>query len=161
MAGITDWPFRLLCFEQGCDSATTEMVSAMGYICSRKELNVYRFLLETHPGEGPVSVQIFGADARIMSDTAKLLTSLGRFSSININMGCPAHKVVSSGSGSALMRDPVLAEEIMRAVKSSTDLPVSVKFRLGWNSTSINVCELAHIAQENGISHIIVHGRTR
>jgi tRNA-dihydrouridine synthase B len=161
MAGISDWPFRLLCFEHGCERATTEMISAMGYHYSKKGEQIYRYLLEKHPKEGPVTVQIFGSDPNIMAITAQDLCSLGKFSGIDINMGCPAQKVVSSGSGSALMREPLLAGKIMASVVKVSTIPVSVKFRIGWDKESINILEMARIAEDCGISSITVHGRTR
>ena len=102
MAGITDQVFRRLCFEQGCDGATTEMVSAHGYLTAPPDRNAYRFLLARFPEEGPLAVQIFGSEPLFMAQAAEKLTDLGCFSSIDINMGCPAQKVVGGQSGSAL-----------------------------------------------------------
>lgn len=161
MAGITDWPFRLLCYEQGCDAATTEMISALGYCYAPKNHVATNQLLEKAPGEGRLVVQIFGKEPELMGQAAARLTALGRFDGVDVNMGCPAHKVACSGEGSGLMRDPRRAEEILRAVVGATTLPVSVKFRLGWDEQSINVEELAEMAQEVGVQEIAVHGRTR
>lgn len=161
MAGITDWPFRLLCFEQGCDAATTEMISALGYVYAPKHHVATNQLLEKAPGEGRLFVQIFGKEPELMAQAAERLSRTGRFAGVDINMGCPAHKVASSGEGSGLMRDPRKAEAIIRAVVNATELPVSVKFRLGWDADSINVEELAEMAQEAGVREIAVHGRTR
>jgi nifR3 family TIM-barrel protein len=161
MAGVSDWPFRLLCFEQGCDAAYTEMVSAMGLKCAPLGNRVSAQLLETHPSEGPVYVQIFGKEPDIMAWAAAQLEKSGRYHGIDINMGCPAPKIAGSGEGSALMREPALAARIIEAVVKAVYLPVSVKMRLGWDESSVNVLELARIAQEAGVKSVIVHGRTR
>jgi nifR3 family TIM-barrel protein len=161
MAGITDWPFRLLCFERGCDMATTEMISAQGLLTAPKKSLAYRFLIARAPFEGPLIAQIFGHDPYYMAGAARQLTETGRFVGIDINMGCPAQKVVGSGSGSALMRDERLAGAIVRAVRGATELPVSVKMRLGWDEKTENAAVIAHIAQEEGAALITVHGRTR
>ncbi len=161
LAGITDWPFRLLCFEQGCDMATTEMVSAMGYLCAPKDHYATQSLIVRHPDEKRLTVQLFGKEADIMARAAEAMAALGRFEGIDINMGCPAHKVACSGEGSGLMRTPEKAEAILRAVVKASPLPVSVKMRLGWDSTSINVIEMAKMAEDCGVCEIAVHGRTR
>ena len=127
MAGITDWPFRLLCYEQGCDMATTEMVSAMGYVYAPRNHPATVSLIERHPDEPKLYVQIFGKEAELMARAAEELTAMGRFEGLDVNMGCPAHKVASSGEGSGLMRTPENAEKILRAVVKASHLPVSVK----------------------------------
>lgn len=161
MAGVSDWPFRLLCFEQGCDAAYTEMVSAMGLKCAPPGNLPTAQLLETHPSEGPVYVQIFGKEPEVMAWAAAKLQDTGRYQGIDINMGCPAPKIAGSGEGSGLMREPQLAARIMRAVVQAVTLPVSVKLRLGWDETSVNVLELALAAQDAGVKSVTVHGRTR
>ncbi|MGN0793085.1 MAG: tRNA dihydrouridine synthase DusB [Aristaeellaceae bacterium] len=161
LAGVTDWPFRLLCYEQGCDLATTEMVSAMGYLCAPKDQPATASLIERHPDEPKLIVQIFGKEADLMARAAVELAALGRFDGIDVNMGCPAHKVACSGEGSGLMRDPVNAERILRAVCKASPLPVSVKMRLGWDDQHINVVEMAKMAEGCGVCEIAVHGRTR
>ncbi len=161
LAGVTDWPFRLLCFEQGCDMATTEMVSAMGYLCAPKDQPATASLIERHPDEPRLIVQIFGKEADLMARAALELASLNRFEGIDVNMGCPAHKVACSGEGSGLMRTPENAERILRAVCKASPLPVSVKMRLGWDHDHINVIDMAKMAQDCGVSEIAVHGRTR
>ena len=160
MAGITDWPFRLLCFEQGCDCATTEMVSALGYAYSPKSRSV-QTLLERHPGEKRLLVQIFGKKPDYMARTAEALSASGLYDGIDINMGCPAHKVASSGEGCGLMRNPALAEQILRAVVKVSTIPVSVKMRLGWDDSTRNAVEIARLAEDCDVSEIAVHGRTR
>lgn len=161
LAGVTDWPFRLLCFEQGCDMATTEMVSAMGYLCAPKDQPATASLIERHPDEPKLIVQIFGKEADLMARAAQELAALGRFDGIDVNMGCPAHKVACSGEGSGLMRTPENAERILRAVCKASPLPVSVKMRLGWDHEHINVIDMARMAQDCGVCEIAVHGRTR
>lgn len=161
MAGITDKVFRRLCFEQGCDFATTEMVSAQGFLTAPPDRNAYRFLLARFPEEGPLAAQIFGSEPLFIAQAAAKLTDLGLFSSIDINMGCPAQKVVGGQSGSALMKDPDLAGEIVRQTKRATPLPVTVKMRLGWDEEHENAVAFAQILEQAGADLLTVHGRTR
>ena len=161
MAGITDQVYRRLCFEQGCDGATTEMVSAQGYLTAPPDRNAYRFLLARFPEEGPLAVQIFGSEPLFLAQAAARLTELGSFSSIDLNMGCPAQKVVGGQSGSALMKDPDLAAEIVRRVKRATPLPVTVKMRLGWDAEHKNAVAFARALEQAGADMLTVHGRTR
>ena len=157
MAGVTDLPFRLLCKEQGCGLVYTEMVSAKGLYYQDKKTNT---ILAIEEREKPVAVQIFGSDpgimARIANDAAKTGACI-----IDINMGCPAPKIVKNGDGSALMLKPVLAGEIVKAVSEAAALPVTVKIRKGWDANRINAVEIAAIAEENGAKAVTVHGRTR
>ncbi len=159
MAGITDQVFRRLCFEKGCDGATTEMVSAQGYLTAPKDRNAYRFLLASFPEEGRLAVQLFGSEPRFLAEAAKRLTDLDAFSSIDINMGCPAPKVVGGQAGSALMKDPALAGRIVEAVKTATKLPVTVKMRLGWQGNT--AVSFARVLENAGADGLTVHGRTR
>jgi len=161
LAGVTDWPFRLLCFEQGCDCAYTEMVSAMGYVCAPKGQPATEALLERHPDEPKLILQLFGKEPDIMARAAAELSATGRYEGIDINMGCPAPKIACAGEGSGLLRTPDLAESIMREVVKASAVPVSVKLRLGWDENSINVLDMARRAEDAGISEITVHGRTR
>lgn len=161
MAGVTDWPFRTLCFQMGAQMCYTEMISAMGYLSVPAHHIATAQLLEVGPDEGLLAVQIFGHDPEVMAKAAARLQNTGKFIGIDINMGCPAHKIVGGGEGSALMREPVLAGRIMEKVVRAALLPVSVKLRLGWDDDSRNVLELARIAQESGVREITVHGRTR
>lgn len=161
MAGITDWPMRLLCSEQGCNYTTTEMVSAMGFLSAPDSLHVYRYLLAKHPDEVTPVVQIFGHEPQLMAQAAARLTDMDAFSGIDINMGCPAQKVAGSGSGSALMKNLTLAGQIITLVRAATKLPLTVKMRLGWDDESICAKELAHICEDCGVDMITVHGRTR
>lgn len=161
MAGITDWPMRLLCSQQGCNYTTTEMVSAMGFLSAPDSLHVYRYLLAKHPDEVKPVVQIFGHEPQLMAQAAAKLTDMNEFAGIDINMGCPAQKVAGSGSGSALMKNLTLAGQIITLVRAATKLPLTVKMRLGWDNESICAKELAHICEECGVDMITVHGRTR
>lgn len=161
LAGVTDWPFRILCFEQGCDCAYTEMVSAMGYLCAPKGQPATENLLIRDAREPKLILQLFGKEPEIMAKAAAELSRCGKYDGIDINMGCPAHKVACSGEGSGLMRTPEIASAIMEQVVKASALPVSVKMRLGWDSDSINVLEMAHRAEDAGVQEITVHGRTR
>ena len=161
LAGVTDWPFRVLCFEQGCDCAYTEMVSAMGYIYAPKGQPATEQLLIRDAREPKLILQLFGKEPDIMAKAAGELSRCGRYDGIDINMGCPAHKVACAGEGSGLMRTPEIASAVMEQVVKASALPVSVKLRLGWDSTSINVLEMARRAEDAGVSEIAVHGRTR
>ena len=161
MAGITDWPMRVLCYRMGADYACSEMVSAIGYMCAKKGNDTYRRLLEVHPEEYNTACQLFGRDPVVMGEAAQRITELGRFTSLDINMGCPARKVVSGGEGSALLMDPEKAYRLMESVKKSTCLPVTVKTRLGYDENNMNAIELGRAAQALGLKWIAFHGRTR
>ncbi len=161
MAGMTDWPMRVLCYRMGANYACSEMVSAMGLMCAKPGNMVYRHLLEVHPEETNTACQLFGRDPSVMAEAAQRITELKRFKSIDINMGCPARKVVHSGEGSALLLKPELAYRIMEAVKNSTDLPLTVKTRLGFDEDSMNAAEIGKAAQSLGYRWLCLHGRTR
>lgn len=161
LAGVTDWPFRVLCFEQGCDCAYTEMVSAMGYLCAPRDLPAAACLLERAPQEKKLILQLFGKEPDVMARAAEELSRTGGYEGVDINMGCPAPKIACAGEGSGLLRTPDLAEDIMKAVVKASSLPVSVKLRLGWDENSINVLDMARRAEDAGVSEITVHGRTR
>lgn len=161
MAGMTDWPMRVLCYRMGANYACSEMVSAMGLMCAKPGNMVYRHLLEVHPEESNTACQLFGREPSVMAEAAQRVTALNRFQSIDINMGCPARKVVHSGEGSALLLKPDLAYRIMEAVKNSTHLPVTVKTRLGYDEDSMNAVELGKAAQSLGLQWLCIHGRTR
>ena len=157
MAGVTDLPFRLLCKEQGADVMITEMVSAKGLFYGSRKTDL---LLQTDEKEKPVGVQLFGSDPDIMAGEAKKLATRG-FDFIDINMGCPVPKIVNNGEGSALMKKPELAEEIVRSIASAVDIPVTVKIRAGFSKDSINAPEVALAVQSGGASAVAVHARTR
>ncbi|MDE7284066.1 MAG: tRNA dihydrouridine synthase DusB [Lachnospiraceae bacterium] len=157
MAGVTDLPFRLLCKEQGAALVCTEMVSAKAILYNNKNTKA---LLEMHPDEAPVSLQLFGSDPEIISDMAKRIEELP-FAILDINMGCPVPKVVNNGEGSALMKNPKLAGEIVSAVSKAIKKPVTVKIRSGFDKDHINAVEMAKIMEDSGAAAIAVHGRTR
>lgn len=157
MAGITDLPFRLLCKEQGCDVMVTEMISAKALFYGNKNTIP---LLQTEKEEQPLGVQIFGSDPELMGQMAHKLESED-FAFVDINMGCPVPKIVNNHEGSALMLQPELAGEIVRAVSEAVSLPVTVKFRLGFDEERKNAVSFAQTLEKNGAAAIAVHGRTR
>ncbi|CCY83846.1 tRNA-dihydrouridine synthase [Clostridium sp. CAG:149] len=157
MAGVTDLPFRILCREQGCGLMCTEMVSAKALLYKNRNTKP---LLETKPEERPVAVQLFGSDPEIMSEMALMLEE-GPYDIIDINMGCPVPKIVNNGEGSALMKNPKLAGEILSAMTRKLKKPVTVKFRKGFNDESVNAVEFAKMAEQSGAAAVAVHGRTR
>lgn len=157
MAGVTDLPFRLLCRKAGAGLVCMEMVSAKAIYYHNKNTEE---LLTIHPEEGPVSLQLFGSDARIIADMAKLIEERP-FSIMDFNMGCPVPKVVNNGEGSALMKNPRLAEEILSALVKAVKKPVTVKIRKGFDEAHCNAVEMAKIAESCGVAAIAVHGRTR
>ncbi|MEZ7872710.1 MAG: tRNA dihydrouridine synthase DusB [Eubacteriales bacterium] len=161
LAGVSDWPFRLLCGDLGADETVTEMISAQGYLCAPEDNRATQDLLLTHPGEPPVAAQVFGHDPKWFYEAIRKLTDSGLYSGIDINMGCPAPKVTNGGSGSALMKTPELAAKIIKAARQATQLPLSVKMRIGWDEKSINVLPFSKMAEEEGADYITVHGRTR
>ena len=157
MAGVTDLPFRLLCKEQGAGLLCMEMVSAKGIMYNNKNT---KFLLTIDERDRPVSLQLFGSDPDIISEQAKRIEELP-FDILDINMGCPVPKIVNNGDGSALMKNPLLAGEIIEKTARAIQKPVTVKIRKGFDEEHINAVEMAHIAQESGAAAIAVHGRTR
>lgn len=162
MAGVTDMPFRAICHEMGCPMATSEMVSAKGYLLSPKGNRATAQLLAVSPGEeGAVALQLFGHEPEIMARAAEELTRDGRYAMLDINMGCPVPKIVGNGEGSALMREPVRAAEVIAAVAKASHVPVSVKMRLGFEPGSETYLLLGQLAQESGAAMITLHARTR
>lgn len=176
LAGVSDRSFRRLARKYGADYTVSEMVSAKALcyeqLCQRaptaartKSAALAAVLRE----ELPMAVQLFGSDPKFMAEAAKLLENGSYFgdcgevppSVIDINMGCPMAKIVANGEGSALMKNPALAEEIVRAVSGAVSVPVTVKMRAGWDSDSINAVELAKRVEDAGAAMICVHGRTR
>ena len=157
MAGVTDLPFRLICKEQGAGLLCMEMVSAKAVHYNNKNTEA---LMEIHPEEMPVSLQLFGSEPEVMAETAARIEERP-FAILDINMGCPVPKVVNNHEGSALMRDPKLAGEIIYAVSHAIQKPVTVKIRKGFDEDSVNAVEMAKIAEENGAAAVTVHGRTR
>lgn len=157
MAGVTDLPFRLLCKEQGCSLVYTEMVSAKAILYKNKNT---RALLEVKEEEHPVAVQLFGSDPAVMAEIAAQVEE-GPFEIIDVNMGCPVPKIVKNGEGSALMRNPNLAEKILTAMVKATKKPVTVKFRKGFENGDSAAVEFAKMAEASGVAAVAVHGRTR
>ncbi|MCI9435952.1 MAG: tRNA dihydrouridine synthase DusB [Lachnospiraceae bacterium] len=157
MAGVSDLPFRLLCKKAGAGLVCMEMISAKAIYYNNKNTEE---LLTIHPQETPVSLQLFGSDPKILSEMAKRIQERP-FSILDFNMGCPVPKVVNNGEGSALMRSPKLAEEILSALVKAVDKPVTVKIRKGFDEAHCNAVELARIAEGCGAAAIAVHGRTR
>ena len=157
MAGVTDLPFRLLCKEQGAGLLCMEMVSAKAIQYQNKNTKA---LLEIHPEERPVSLQLFGSEPDVISEVAKSIEELP-FAILDINMGCPVPKIVRNGEGSALMREPKLVYEIVSKTVKAIQKPVTVKIRKGFDDTSINAVEIAKIIEDAGAAAVAVHGRTR
>ncbi len=157
MAGVTDLPFRLLCKEQGAGLLCMEMVSAKAIQYNNKNTKA---LLEIHPEEEPVSLQLFGSDPEVISEVARQIEELP-FAILDINMGCPVPKIVRNGEGSALMNQPKLVYEIVQKTVKAIQKPVTVKIRKGFNDESINAVEIAKIIEDAGGAAVAVHGRTR
>ena len=157
MAGVSDLPFRLLCREMGAALVCMEMVSAKAIYYNNKNTDS---LMEIHPEEVPASLQLFGSDPQILAEMAKRIEERP-FSILDLNMGCPVPKVVNNGEGSALMKDPKLAEQILTAMVKKLHKPVTVKFRKGFNDSNINAVEFAKMAESCGVAAVAVHGRTR
>ena len=157
MAGVTDLPFRLLCKEQGAGLLCMEMVSAKAILYKNKNTEE---LLTIDSRENPVSLQLFGSDPDIISEIAKQIEDRP-FDILDINMGCPVPKVVNNGDGSALMKNPKLAGEIIEKTVRAIKKPVTVKIRKGFDEDHVNAVEMAHIAEESGAAAVAVHGRTR
>ncbi|MDP4177657.1 MAG: tRNA dihydrouridine synthase DusB [Bacillota bacterium] len=158
LAGVTDIAFRGFCKEMGCGLVFTEMISAKGLFY--KGGNTER-MLQVSKIEAPVAVQIFGSDPVIMAKACDFFNDDDNFCLIDINMGCPVPKIVKNGEGSALMKNPKLASEIVKEVKKVSKKPVTVKFRKGFNHLSINAVEFAKELEQAGADAITVHGRTR
>ena len=157
MAGVTDLPFRLICKEKGCGMLYTEMINAKA-LCYDDENT--KKMLKIEDEEHPIAVQIFGSDPEYMGKAAAIMNQYPN-EILDINMGCPAPKVIKNGDGSALMRNPKLAAEVLKAVVKNSEKPVTLKIRKGWDDDSVNAVEIAKIAEECGISALAIHGRTR
>ena len=160
MAGFTDVSFRLLCREQGADGLFSEMVSAKGLLFESEKT---KELLRIDPAEGPVTIQLFGHEPEVVLEGAKLALEIAgeNCRGIDLNMGCPAPKITGNGDGSALMKNPILAGRIVEMLAKGIPLPVSVKFRAGWDAAHKNCIEFAKIMEESGAAFLTVHGRTR
>ncbi len=162
MDGMSRASFRSVCFDYGADGATTEMLQSLAYGRAKKKLcPSFEERLTRYPNERWLAVQLIGSDPAAMAESARRLTALGRFDAIDINMGCPARKVVGSGNGSALLKEPQRAIRVMAAVREATDMPVQLKLRLGWDAEHITAPELVRAAGDLGFSAVTLHGRTR
>ena len=157
MAGVTDLPFRLLCREMGAGLVCMEMVSAKAIYYNNKNTEE---LLTIHPQEHPASLQLFGSDPEILEQMAAKIEDRP-FSILDFNMGCPVPKVVNNGEGSALMKNPRLAEQVLTALVRAVKKPVTVKIRKGFDDSCINAVEIARLSESCGVAAIAVHGRTR
>ena len=156
LAGYSDLAFRLQCREHGAALCFSEMISCHGMHFRQKNT---LDMLKTVTAERPVAMQLFGSEPEIMGEAAGMLSELP-IDCIDINMGCPAKKVIKKGAGCALMKEPALAAQIIRAVVQNSKVPVTVKFRSGWNHQTVIACEFAKMAEDNGAAAITVHART-
>lgn len=157
MAGVTDLPFRLLCKEMGAGLLCTEMVSAKAIYYKNKNTKT---LMEIHPEEHPVSLQLFGSDADLMAQIAKQIEGQP-FEILDVNMGCPVPKVVNNGEGSALLKKPKLIREIVTKMSHAIQKPLTVKIRIGFEGYPVDPVEIAKVIEDSGAAAIAVHGRTR
>lgn len=157
MAGVTDIAFRELCREQGCGLVYTEMISSKALFHGSERT---RDMFVVSKAEAPAAVQIFGSDSVLMAQTCDYFNDVDSICMIDINMGCPAPKIVKNGDGSALMKDPKLAEDIVKEVKRASLKPVTVKTRIGFDSEHINILDFAKRMEQAGADAITVHGRT-
>ncbi len=157
MAGVTDTTFRRICKSYGAGLVYSEMISAKGLYYNDKKTAE---LMKISPDERPCAIQIFGSEPDIIAEIIPRALETGT-EMIDINMGCPMPKIVNNGDGSALMKNPKLAGEIVRAAVQSSSVPITVKFRKGWDADSVNAVEFAKILEANGAAAIAVHGRTR
>ena len=158
MAGVTDFAFRHMCFRFGAAYAVTEMVSAKALVYNDEKTKA---LLHISEDGRPCAAQIFGHEPEVMAEAASIALGISGADAIDINMGCPVGKIVKSGDGSALMKDPELAGIIVESVCGAVPVPVTVKFRKGFDGGSVNAVEFAQICEQAGASAITVHGRTR
>ena len=156
LAGITNLPFRLLAKEAGCGLVCSEMISSNGLI--RDSKRTHR-MLDSRPREKPLSIQIFGSDPSIMAEAAAIVESSGA-DILDINLGCSVRKVVKTGSGAALMKDPELVARLLKAVRKSITIPLTLKIRTGWDPSGDQAFKIAKIAQDHGVDAIAVHPRT-
>ena len=158
MAGVTDAAFRQICAELGAGYTVTELISSKA-LCYHDQKTLS--LLRQFPGEHPAAVQIFGSDPVCMAEAAQIALEASGADVIDLNMGCPMGKIVNNGDGAALMRDADLAGRIAEAVVKAVSVPVTVKFRRGWDMGSCNCVEFAQVMEQAGVSAVAVHGRTR
>lgn len=157
MAGITDLPFRLICRRLGCGMTVSEMVSAKGLLYKNVKTTE---MLRIDDGERPTAIQLFGSVPEELAESARMVEASGA-DMIDFNMGCPVPKIVNNGEGSALMKQPQLAHDILAAMVKAVKIPVTVKFRAGWDDSNRNAVEIAKAVEAAGVSAVAVHGRTR
>ena len=157
MAGISDLPYRVICRKFGCGLTVSEMVSAKGLLYKNEKTFA---MLQIAEEERPTAIQLFGSVPDELAEAARIVEARGA-DIIDFNMGCPVPKVVNNGEGSALMKAPELACRILEAMVKAVRIPVTVKFRAGWDETHRNAVEIAKIAEDSGVAAVAVHGRTR
>ncbi|MCH3950615.1 MAG: tRNA dihydrouridine synthase DusB [Acidaminococcus sp.] len=157
MAGVTDLPFRVICREEGADYTVSEMVSAKALLFRNQKTFA---MLRIDPHEHPTAIQLFGSVPAEMAAAGKIVEESGA-DIIDVNMGCPVHKIVANGEGSALMKDPQRAYAILAALVDAVSVPVTVKIRAGWDDAHQNAAEIAQLAEKAGCAAVAVHGRTR
>ena len=157
MAGISDLPYRVICRKFGCGLTVSEMVSAKGLLYKNEKTFA---MLQIDEAERPTAIQLFGSVPEELAEAAKIVEDRGA-DIIDFNMGCPVPKVVNNGEGSALMKTPELAGKILEAMVKAVRIPVTVKFRAGWDEAHRNAVEIARIAEASGVAAVAVHGRTR
>ncbi len=158
MAGVTDIAYRGICKEMGCGIVYTEMVSAKGLFYNSRNTEA---LMRISEEEKPVALQIFGSEPKIMAHACEIIDKMDSVCIIDVNMGCPVPKIVKNGEGSALMKNPNLAVEIVKEMKKATSKPITVKFRKGFDEKNINAVEFGKALEQAGVDAITVHGRTR
>ena len=158
MAGVTDFAFRGVCRRLGAALTTTEMVSAKALVYHDEKT---KELLYIPADEHPSAAQIFGHEPEVMAEAAGMALEISGADILDINMGCPVGKIVKSGDGSALMKTPELAAQIVESVKKAVHVPVTVKFRKGWDNGNANAVEFAGLMEQAGADAVAVHGRTR
>ena len=158
MAGVTDIAFRGLCKELGCGLLYSEMISAKGLYYGSSNTEA---LMQVSDLERPVAIQIFGNDPKIMASACEIFNTRDDICIVDVNMGCPVNKIVKNGEGSALMKNPKLAAQIIKEMKKTSIKPVTVKFRKGFDSNDVNAVEFAKYMEDAGVDAIAVHGRTR
>lgn len=157
MAGISDLPYRVICRKFGCGLTVSEMVSAKGLLYKNEKTFA---MLQIDEAERPTAIQLFGSVPEELAEAARIVEGQGA-DIIDFNMGCPVPKVVNNGEGSALMKTPELAGKILEAMVKAVRIPVTVKFRAGWDKEHRNAVEIARIAENSGVAAVAVHGRTR
>ena len=157
MAGITDLPFRVICRRLGCGMTVSEMVSAKGLLYKNVKTTE---MLRIEDSERPTAIQLFGSVPAELAEAAQMVEASGA-DLIDFNMGCPVPKIVNNGEGSALMKNPQLAYEVLAAMVAAVKIPVTVKFRAGWDDKHRNAVEIALAAERAGVAAVAVHGRTR